>query len=127
MLIIALSSFNSPMHTFTIEIKNVRFNLGGKIFLMVVDKNDKPIHQVMRETSEKNATFIFKNLPTGEYAVRAFHDQNNNGILDKGVFGQPIEGWGVSNDARGFMSAPPIKKMLVRVSGDTQTSFRMDY
>ncbi len=123
----ALSAFSLPMHTVTIEIKNVKFNLGGTLYLMVVDKNDTPIQKITRATSEKNAVFVVKNLPDGEYAVRAFHDQNNNGELDKGIFGQPIEGWGVSNDARGFMSAPPFKKMLVRVKAETRISFRMDY
>ncbi len=123
----AIIAFKLPMNTVTIEIKNVAFHIGGTIYLMVVDKNDIPIQKITRATAEKNAVFILKNLPDGEYAVRAFHDQNNNGILDKGIFGQPIEGWGVTNDARGFMSAPPFKKMLVTVKAETRISFRMDY
>lgn len=111
----------------TIELKNVNFNLGGTLYLMVVDKNDQPISQLIRPTSEKNATFYIKDLPIGQYAVRAFHDANNNGKLDKGIFGQPIEGWGVSNDARGFMSAPPFKKMLVKVENNMTIAFRIDY
>lgn len=129
--IVLLSSFSiktpQPMVTLTIELKNVKFDLGGTLYLMVVDKNDKPVHKVTRPVSEKNAVFQFKNLPAGEYAARAFHDKNNNGILDKGIFGQPTEGWGVTNDARGFMSAPPFDKMLVGVYKDTKIAFRLDY
>jgi uncharacterized protein (DUF2141 family) len=123
----ALSAFTRPMHTVTIEIKNVKFNLGGTLYLMLVDKNDTPVQKITRAASEKNAVFTVKDLPEGQYAVRAFHDQNNNGELDKGIFGQPIEGWGVSNDARGFMSAPPFQKMLVMVKAETRMAFRMDY
>jgi uncharacterized protein (DUF2141 family) len=46
-------------------------------------------------------------VPNGEYAVAAFHDENANNDLDRGVFGIPTEGTGASNDARGFMGPPP--------------------
>ena len=126
-LLTSMKTIENQGVNLTIELKNVNFDLGGTIYLMVVDKNDEPLYKVTRATTEKNAVFIFKNLPKGEYAARAFHDENNNGELDKGVFGQPTEGWGVTNDARGFMSAPPFKKMLVGVYKDTKISFRIDY
>jgi uncharacterized protein (DUF2141 family) len=45
--------------------------------------------------------------PGAEYAVAAFHDENGNDDLDRGLFGIPTEGTGASNDARGFMGPPP--------------------
>ena len=95
--------------------------------MIVVDKNDKPIRQVTRPVAENNRVFIFKNLETSICAVRVFHDKNNNGKMDTGFFGQPTEGWGVSNDARGFMSAPPFNKMLLTLSGETKAVIRLDY
>jgi uncharacterized protein (DUF2141 family) len=95
--------------------------------LMVVDKDDKPIRKITRPLSEKNNVFNFQNLGTPVCAVRVFHDKNNNGKIDRGIFGQPIEGWGVSNDARGFMSAPPFNKMLLSLSSETKTAIRLDY
>lgn len=134
LVIVAIMAVSKPVTTelpntvsLTVELQNVRFDKGGTLYVLIVDKNDKPIHRVTRPLSERNAVFQFTNLPTGEYAARAFHDENNNGELDKGIFGQPIEGWGVSNNARGFMSAPPFNKMLVGVYKDTKISFRIDY
>ena len=95
--------------------------------MMVVDKNDKPLRQVTRPVAEKNNIFIFKDLSATVCAVRVFHDKNNNGKMDTGFFGQPVEGWGVSNDARGFMSAPPFNKMLLTLSSETKTALRLDY
>ena len=43
----------------------------------------------------------FTDLPSGDYAVLTFHDENGNGILDRGAFGKPKEGFAVSNDAKG--------------------------
>ena len=120
-------SFSAFTQTLTVEITNLNFKLGGTVYLMVVDKNDKPLRQATRPISEKNNIFIFKDLASTVCAVRVFHDKNNNGKMDTGFFGQPVEGWGVSNDARGFMSAPPFKKMLLTVSGETKTAIRLDY
>ena len=126
--LLPLFAFKMPKTVqLTIELKNVNFNLGGTLFLMVVDKNDQPLSKITRAASERNAVFHIKDLPIGEYAVRAFHDENNNGKLDKGIFGQPVEGWGVSNDARGFMSAPPFKKMLVKVEKSMTIAFKIEY
>ena len=111
----------------TVELKNLKFIQGGTIYLMVIDKNDKPVREIKRPTSENNAVFVFNNLPAALYAVRVFHDKNNNGKIDTGFFGQPIEGWGVSNDARGFMSAPPFNKMLLNITGDMQTNIKIEY
>jgi uncharacterized protein (DUF2141 family) len=120
--------FLSFTQTLTVELKNVRPQLGGSIYMLLLDSQDKTIEKVIRPLSERNLVFTFKYLKSGSYAVRVFHDQNSNGKLDTGIFGQPVEGWGVSNDARGFMSAPPFKKMLVNVpENDVKASIRVDY
>lgn len=53
------------------------------------------------------ARCVFEGLAPGEYAVAAFHDENANGEMDRGLFGIPTEGTGASNDARGVMAPPP--------------------
>jgi uncharacterized protein (DUF2141 family) len=123
-------SFSRPLPTspLVVELKNVRFNLGGTLYIMVVDENEKPLYQLKRSLKETNPIFTFDKLSQGgEYAIKVYHDQNNNGQLDKGIFGQPVEGWGVSNDARGFMSAPPFKKMLVKLDQPKRININLSY
>lgn len=61
-----------------------------------------------RTIVDRRAHCVFDELvPGAEYAVAAFHDENANDDLDRGVFGIPTEGTGASNDARGFMGPPP--------------------
>ncbi|MBB1390840.1 DUF2141 domain-containing protein [Shewanella sp. SG44-6] len=43
---------------------------------------------------------IFTNIPVGQYAIRFFQDENNNGTLDTNLFGMPSEGYGFSNNAK---------------------------
>jgi uncharacterized protein (DUF2141 family) len=45
---------------------------------------------------------VFTNLTPGTYAVIVFHDENDNGKLDKTALGMPIEAFAISNNARGF-------------------------
>jgi uncharacterized protein (DUF2141 family) len=122
-----LLSFPVFTQTLTVEIKNINAQIGGTLYLMVVDKNNKPLRQVTRPIAEKNNIFIFKDFKAPVCAIRVFHDKNNNGKIDTGFFGQPVEGWGVSNDARGFMSAPPFNKMLLTVSDETKATIRLEY
>lgn len=52
------------------------------------------------------ARAVVEDLKPGVYAVAVFHDENGNGVLDKGLFGIPKEGYGFSGDATGFMGPP---------------------
>jgi len=55
---------------------------------------------------ENAATITFSSLAEGEYAISAFHDENNNGRLESTWYGAPKEGVGVSNNIRGNFGAP---------------------
>jgi uncharacterized protein (DUF2141 family) len=60
-------------------------------------------------------SIIFTQLPPGRYAVIAFHDENDNGLLDANALGVPTEGYGFSNDAHGFLSAPSFDAAAVEL------------
>jgi uncharacterized protein (DUF2141 family) len=47
------------------------------------------------------AHFSFKDLPFGEYAIKVFHDEDDDGELDTNFLGMPTEDYGFSNNARG--------------------------
>jgi uncharacterized protein (DUF2141 family) len=66
-------------------------------------------------------SIIFTQLPPGRYAVIAFHDENDNGLLDANAIGVPIEGFGFSNDAHGFLSAPSFDAAAIEVGSIDRT------
>lgn len=41
-------------------------------------------------------SYTFRGLPPGSYAVFAVHDENNNGVLDRGMLHRPLEARGYS-------------------------------
>ena len=73
-------------------------------------------------------SIIFTQLPPGRYAVIAFHDENDNGRLDESPWGVPTEGYGFSNDAQGFLTAPSFDAAgLTLGAGDRTVTISLIY
>lgn len=70
-------------------------------------KNDRsPYKAAIIEIRNNQAIAVFDNLPAGNYAIKAFHDENNNDDLDTNFLGIPIEDYGFSNNVRGLFGPP---------------------
>lgn len=81
----------------------------GNILIALYDQNTflkKPLKGLRISAADKSVTGTFADLPDGEYAVSAIHDENANGRMDTNVMGIPTEKWGFSNDAAGTMGPP---------------------
>lgn len=71
---------------------------------------------------------IFTQLPPGRYAVIAFHDENDNGLLDANALGVPTEGYGFSNNAHGFLGAPSFDEAAIDLgSADKNIAIALTY
>ncbi len=55
---------------------------------------------------ENQAVIEFDDLPFGEYAIKAFHDEDANDDLNTNILGIPTEDYGFSNNARGLFGPP---------------------
>jgi uncharacterized protein (DUF2141 family) len=51
---------------------------------------------------QNRAEVVFKRIPYGDYAVKVFHDENDDGKLNTNFLGLPTEVYGFSNNARGL-------------------------
>jgi uncharacterized protein (DUF2141 family) len=111
-IILSSSSQEKESFTLTIEISGLKSNKGTVItgiynsqigFLKKQYKSD------VAKIKNKKATIVFKNLTVGEYAVSFIHDENKNNKMDTNFFGIPIEDYGCSNNAKGFMGPPKYK------------------
>jgi len=47
--------------------------------------------QIVKANASGKASFAFKDVPKGDYVVRAFADENNNGKFDTDAWGFPLE------------------------------------
>lgn len=63
-------------------------------------------------------------LPAGDYAIKLFHDENDNGELDSNLLGLPQEGYGFSNNAGAFGPAS-FADAKVAVTGTTEINISL--
>ena len=49
-------------------------------------------------------------LPPGKYGASVLHDENQNGKMDKGAFGVPKEGYGVTNNPKPKLRAATFQE-----------------
>jgi len=64
---------------------------------------------MMIKVKDTQARCDFEDIPPGRYALAVIHDENMNGKLDTDARGIPTEGYGFSNDAKAFLSAPSFR------------------
>ena len=75
-----------------------------------------------------SGTAVWENLPEGDYAVAAIHDENSNAKLDKNFLGIPKEGFGFANNPKVGWSPAPFKAALVHVGcPETDIEIHMIY
>jgi uncharacterized protein (DUF2141 family) len=55
-------------------------------------------------------------IPPGRYAVQAYHDEDGNGRLRKGLFGLPAEAIGFSRDAPVRLGPPGFEDAAIDVA-----------
>lgn len=69
--------------------------------------------------AQKGVVIYKMQLPKDAWmSFAAFHDENENGKMDKNVFGAPTEIYGFSRNARGTFSAPDYKDAVVKITGE---------
>ncbi len=61
----------------------------------------------------------FSDIEPGDYAIRYFHDENNNGAMDTNLFGLPVEGFGFSNNAKVNFGPPSYQQAAFKVAQQT--------
>ena len=66
-------------------------------------------------------SITFDNVPSGEWAAQAFHDENDNHQVDQVLFGIPKEGVGFSRDAPIRMAPPQWREASFAHDGKAQS------
>lgn len=95
----------------------------GKIYIQVFKgeeayKTDQQIAASVIEATKGDATISFDGLEAGEYVVRYFHDEDNDGELATNFVGIPTEGYGFSNAAKPNFGPPKYEDMKFQIDGE---------
>ena len=81
----------------------------------------EPCEMNARVDAKDGATLNFSDVPSGIYAISAYHDDNSNEALDFDTRGIPFEPTGNSGNAKGFFGPPSFDQMKFRLSGPGET------
>ncbi len=116
-----------------INIRQLRNDKGNIILYLynrpgtIPDKHFNKYYKKAVIPAGKNATTVFFDLPYGEYAVNAIHDENGNGKIDKG-FLLPVEGLGFTNfETISLRNRPDFIKAKFLLQKDSAVTIRMIY
>lgn len=118
----------------TINVDNLRNSNGIVQFALynkdgtIPDESYKKCYKLMKAKIINGSSVItFKDIPLGRYAVNIFHDENNNGKIDKGLI-LPKEGLGFSNfKTIGFSNRPSFSKASFDLNSDKTLKITIVY
>ena len=131
--VIFLITINTTLfaqHHFTVEVSDLVPDKGS-VYLGLYNKKgdflkeDVAFANAKVKVAGNKVSYIFKNLPVGEYAVAVYQDVNNNGKCDRNMIGYPTEGFGFSKNYRPKLSAPAFDEVKIAVKQSTKTSIAL--
>jgi len=114
-----------------LKVTQIDEKKGGNIKIGIYDSKGfslfaKVFAGIDIEVKGTSATYIFKNIPVGKYAIAIFQDSNVDGKLNKNIFGVPKEPYGFSNNKYGKFGPPKFKDVSFDVIEDTSISLTIN-
>jgi len=97
-------------------------NAGKAIFgLYSSEENwlEKTFKTLESEIKEGKAHVVFIDLPAGEFAISAFHDEDNDGKIDMFLGFYPAEDYATSNNAPAKFGPPKWKDAKFELKQET--------
>lgn len=124
-LLACCGGVNAQTLTLVVDITNFK-NDFGTAHVSLQDSNEQEVMHTNVAIENNSAQAIFKNLSDGKYAVKVFHDENNNEKLDRGLLGIPVERWGVSNNPKRAFGPPKFIDMLFELQQSKEITIIID-
>ncbi len=106
--------------TLELHVESTRPDAGGLIRLAIC--RGQVAYESLQGCMERSipakedpVRVLVENIPPGTYAIKAFHDVNESGAMDTGLFGLPKEPYGFSNNVMGAFGPPDFSKASFEV------------
>ncbi len=81
---------------------------------------ERPVQAAAARVAARHATCVFRDVAPGVYGISAFHDENENGKLDKNFIGLPTEDYCASRNARNPFGPPSFADAKFQYAGGVQ-------
>ncbi len=110
----------------TVDLDGVR-GAGGKLYVSVQTRKqfmqDGGIAGSVVSAPHAGAHRFSYDLPTGEYAISVWHDDNGNGTFDKDEHSSPLDGWSMVNGQK-LRGEPSFDQVRTKV-GNAPVNVRL--
>ena len=133
-ILFGLTAAAEPTGGITVRVEVIKSDKGSIVLILCnsqdmyqseLDKygeiSDTSFRSVSAEIKGNSFEWIFEDIPYGEYALMLYHDENNNGKLDKNKKEPPKEPYAFSNNARAPAGPPKYEKAKFRVDQPSVT------
>jgi uncharacterized protein (DUF2141 family) len=112
------------MGSIDVRIDGFQNNKGTVKIALVNSKESYDSHNdifrgAREPVKDKTCSYVFTDIPYGDYALKIFHDENNNDNMDTNFLGVPKEAYGFSNNVRARFGPPDYEKAVFTLSQDT--------
>jgi uncharacterized protein (DUF2141 family) len=115
--------------TLTVQVTGALPGKGQAVFSLFTSKENflREPYTTMTTPVDSNGKAVFhvKELKPGTYAVSVYHDADNNGELNTGLFGVPTELVGFSNQARSLFGPPSFRKAAFQIANEKEIGIRL--
>ena len=122
----AQGSDQNNTYSFDVEITGFRSN-NGHVLAEVVNAQKEVVKSFVLDLKNKKCTFTLADLPEGKYAIRYFHDENDNQKMDSNFVGIPKEGYGFSNNAKAYFGPPSFSAQLFDLDANQKMNLEISY
>jgi uncharacterized protein (DUF2141 family) len=129
--LVITSAMMQPLQAADIELSvgNIT-ELSGTLYWSIFDNEDSykteqtPLVAGRSRVIDETLKVTLHDLPAGDYAIKLFHDANDNGEMDSNLLGLPQEGYGFSNNGGTFGPAS-FKDAKFTVQDHVQINIRL--
>ena len=112
-----------------VTVKGFRVNQGLLRLAIFSDPKEFPRGTDFRNLNVRvksvEAVAIFRDMPSGVFAIAIHHDENLNKEMDTNFIGLPKEGYGFSNNAKIFLGPPNFEAASFKI-GSKHKKIRMN-
>jgi uncharacterized protein (DUF2141 family) len=120
-------------YTLTVEITDMKVIEESMARIAVYNSEETYFNsdQIFRsgafEVKETVGSFTFEDMPEGTYAITIYHDEDNDGEMDRRWYGPPKEGYAFSNNYHSAFKPASFEDAAFEVKEDTRISVKMRY
>lgn len=112
-LILMTNQSNNPQ--LTLSFTNIGSSAGVVQVLIFNQEEGFPdspskAYKILKLQIHQGKAVTTVEIPAGRYAISAFHDHDEDGVIRLGAFGIPKDAYGFSNNAKGFFGPPAFEK-----------------